>query len=58
MLKGRVAHELLATILENRVQPDGVAGSTIAVMSHLNYVVDPNKKRHDVYVAKPAKGVG
>ncbi len=43
MLKGREAHELYATLVENGVVPDGAAGSIYAALSHLDCIVKPDE---------------
>ncbi len=42
-LKGREAHELYATLIENGVAPDGAAGSIYAALSHLDCVIKPDE---------------
>ena len=43
MLKGREAHELYATLIENGVMPDGAAGSVYAALSQLSCTIEPNE---------------
>lgn len=43
MLKGREAHELYATLIENGVTPDGAAGSIYAALSHLDCTIKPDE---------------
>jgi len=42
-LKGRAAHELYATLIENGIVPDGAAGSVYAALSHLVCEVKPGE---------------
>jgi len=42
-IKGRVAHELYATLIENGIVPDGAAGSVYAALSHLVCEVKPGE---------------
>ncbi len=41
--KGREAHELYATLIENGAAPDGAAGSIYAALSHLDCVIKPDE---------------
>lgn len=40
-VKGRVAHEIFATLVENGVPSDGAAGSIFEAVSNLSCTVDP-----------------
>ncbi len=42
LLKGREAHELYATLIENGVPSDGAAGSIYEALSHLDCTIKPN----------------
>jgi hypothetical protein len=41
-LDGRAAHELFATLVENRVPSEGAAGSIYESLAHLDCTIDPN----------------
>ncbi|WP_020173359.1 hypothetical protein [Methyloferula stellata] len=55
LLKGREAHELYATLVENGIPSDGAAGSIYEALSHLDCSINPNEvKQKDGSGAKCA----